>query len=131
MRGMIAVAIATLIAVSPAYAAAQTPATSAEEVSAVKAMAAAIPLGSRVKVHTIADRRMTATLMNVTDEGIIVKRESRVPEPAITIRFDELTRLQRDDKRGGVSVAKAVGVGLAAGAGAILTMFMIALSYAD
>ena len=66
---------------------------------------------------------MTATLMSVSDDAIVVKRESRVPEPAVTIRFDELARLERDDRKGGFTVGKAIGVGLAAGAGAILTFF--------
>jgi hypothetical protein len=68
--------------------------------------------------------------MAVTDEAIVVKRDARVPEPAVTIRFEELARLERSE-RGGFSVAKAIGVGLAAGAGAILTMFAIAMSLDD
>jgi len=68
---------------------------------------------------------------DVRYEGIVLKRESRVPEPAITIRFDELARLQRDERGGGLSVGKAVGIGLAAGAGAILTLFAILFSLDD
>ena len=94
-------------------------------------MAAAIPLGSRVKLQIREGRRMTATLMSVSDEAIVVKRESRLPEPAVTIRFDELARLQRDERNGGFTIAKAIGVGLAAGVGAILTLFAIAVSLDD
>ena len=131
MRALVAVVISSLIGLAPIHlAAAQKEATTVEEAQAVRAMAAAIPLGSRVKVQT-NERRMTATLMNVTDEAIVVKRESRVPEPAVTIRFDELTRLQRDDRKGALNIGKAIGIGLAAGAGAILTLFMIALSFDD
>ncbi len=131
MRAMVATALATLIAFGPTVAAAaQREATTAEEVKAAQMMAAAIPLGSRVKVQSRSGRRMTATLMAVNDEAIVVKREARVPEPAVTIRFDELARLERSE-RGGFSVAKALGVGLAAGAGAILTMFAIAMSLDD
>ena len=132
MRELIAFALAALVGVSPAAAAAaQRQATSAEEVRALQEMAAAIPLGSRVKVHTRDVRRMTATLMSTTDDAIIVKRDSRVPEPAVTIRFDELARLQRDERARGISVAKAIGIGLATGAGAILTLFAIAMSIDD
>ena len=132
MRAVIAVLIAMLIAVGPASAAAsQREATTAEEAQAFRAMAAGIPLGSRVKVHIREGRRMTATLMSVSEDAIVVKRESRVPEPAVTIRFDELARLERDDRKGGFTIGKAIGVGLAAGAGAILTLFAVMFSLSD
>ena len=132
MRAVIAVVIAMLIAVGPASAAAsQREATTAEEAQAFRAMAAGIPLGSRVKVHIREGRRMTATLMSVSEDAIVVKRESRVPEPAVTIRFDELARLERDDRKGGFTIGKAIGVGLAAGAGAILTLFAILVTVDD
>jgi hypothetical protein len=131
MRALVATTLATLIAFGPTMAAAaQRQATTAEEIKAAHQMATAIPLGSRVKVENRSGRRMTATLMAVTDEAIVVKRASRIPEPAVTVRFDELARLERSES-GGFSVAKAIGVGLAAGAGAILTMFAIAMSLDD
>jgi hypothetical protein len=73
---------------------------------------------------------MTATLVAVNEDAIVVKRESRVPEPAVSIPLAQLTRLQLDEKSG-FSVGKALGVGLAAGVGAILTMFAIAVSIDD
>jgi hypothetical protein len=81
-------------------------------------------------VQTRSGARLTATLLTVDDDGIVVKRESRIPEPAVSVAFTELTRLQRDD-RSGFTVAKAIGIGLAAGVGAILTMFAIAVSIDD
>ena len=132
MRAVIALVTAFFIGVGPtAAAASHRAATTAEETKAIQAMAAAIPLGSRVKLQIREGRRMTATLMSVSDEAIVVKRESRVPEPAVTIRFDELARLQRNERNGGFTVAKAIGVGLAAGVGAILTLFAIAVSLDD
>lgn len=104
---------------------AQREASTAEEVAALKAMAAAIPLGSRVKINTREGRRLTATLMSVQNETIVVKRETRVPEPAITVRFDELARLERAERGGGLNAAKILGIGLAAGAGAVLSLFAI------
>ena len=131
MRALNAMTLATAIALAPTIAvAAQREATAAEEMKAVRAMAAAIPLGSRVKVQSRSGRRLTATLMAVTDEAIVVKREARVPEPAVTIRYDELARLERSES-GGFSIVKGIGIGLAAGAGAILTMFAIAMSIDD
>jgi hypothetical protein len=130
MQRITSLLVAFAIATYPAVAAAQQEASPAIEAAAFKQMAAAIPLGSRVKLQTRAGRRLTATLMSVSDAAVIVQRASRVPEPAVTVPFTELARLQRDD-RNGLSVAKAIGVGLASGAGAILTMFAIAMSIDD
>ena len=131
MRKVIVAILAVIVAAGPtAAAASQREATTAEEVKAAQQMAAAIPLGTRVKVQSRAGHRLTATLMAVTDEAIVVKRETRIPEPAVTIRFDELARLERSE-RTGFSIAKALGVGLAAGAGAILTIFGIAMTIDD
>ena len=117
------------LGVQPAVAS-QKNITPALEAAAFKQMAAAIPVGSRVKLQTTSGRRMTATLMAVDDDGVIVKRASRLPEAAVTIAFSELARLERDQKSG-FSLGKAIGVGLAAGAGAILTLFFIAMSIGD
>ena len=68
--------------------------------------------------------------MNVTDDTIVVKRDSRVPEPALSIRFDELSSLKRQEPRG-IGLGKALGIGLAAGGGAMLTLFLIVLSIED
>jgi hypothetical protein len=131
MNAFIAVLVAALIATTPvATLNAQQNVPPATEAAAFKTMAAVIPLGTRIKVQTSSGRRLTATLMSVTDEGLVVKREARVPEPAVTISFNELTRLQRAE-RNGLGFAKAIGIGLAAGAGAILTLFAIFASVAD
>jgi hypothetical protein len=120
-----------LAAASPLGAAAQQTVALDLEAAAMKDMARAIPVGSRIKVQLTAGRRLSATLLTVSDAGIMVKRHSRVPEPALQIRFDELARLERDDHGGGISVAKAIGIGLSAGAGAILSLFAIAMSLGD
>jgi hypothetical protein len=128
MRKLIALVVAMTIA-APAFAKQQS-AAPAIEAAAFHQMAAGIPLGSRVRVQTTAGKRLTATLMNVTDEAIVVKRESRVPEPALSIRFDELALLKRQEPRG-IGLGKALGIGLAAGGGAMLTLFLIILSIED
>ena len=129
MKTTIATLLIALFVAPPAFAAQKT-IQPAMETAAFKQMAAAIPIGTRVKLQTTSGRRMTATLMAVDDEGVIVKRVSRVPEPAVSIPFSELARLEREQK-GGFSIGKALGVGVAAGAGAILTMFFIAMSLSD
>ena len=56
--------------------------------------------------------------------------EARVPEPALSIRYDELSSLKRHVPRG-MGLGKVIGIGLAAGAGAMLTLVAIVASVAD
>jgi hypothetical protein len=100
----------------------QTRVTTDEEITAFKEMAAAIPLGSRVKAQTTAGRRLSGTLMRVTDDSLIIKKGTRVPEPAVTVPFADLAQLELQMSEG-MGPAKVIGIGLAAGAGAILTLF--------
>jgi hypothetical protein len=92
-------------------------------------VAQAVPLGSRVKVETTEGRRYSGTLMQVSDSAIVIKRATRLPEPAVTLTFEQLARLERD--RGGFSVAKALGIGLAAGAGAVAMLIVMAFALED
>jgi hypothetical protein len=130
MKKIINAIVALVLALTPAVATAQQALDSAAEANVVRQMATALGVGVRVKVQTKAGQRMTATLMAIGDDAIVLKRDSRVPEPAVEVRFADVARLQREE-RGGLSVAKAIGIGLAAGAGAILTLFAIAVSVSD
>ena len=126
MREFMALTVACILAVVPSVAA-QQPVPIEVETAGMRQVALAIPLGARVKLQLQSGRRLTATLLAVDADGIIVKRVARVPEPAVTIPFRELAQLQRDQKSG-FNLAKAIGIGVAAGASAILTMFAIAVS---
>ena len=93
-------------------------------------VADAIPLGTKVKVQTLDGKRVTGTLMRVDDTAVMVKRNTRSPEAAATVTYDRITNIERDNG-GGMSWAKALGIGLAAGTSAILTLFIIALQIDD
>jgi hypothetical protein len=130
MKRIIAIVMTMCVAVPPGAWASQKDVSPAMEAAAFKQLAVAIPPGSRVRVETRAGRRLTATLMSVSDEGVVLKRDTRVPEPAVALRFDELSALRRHEPRG-MAFAKMLGIGLAAGAGAMLTLFLIFLSVED
>jgi hypothetical protein len=83
-----------------------------------------------VKAQTTAGRGITGTLMSASADAVIIKKTTRLPEPAITIPFAELARLEVD-KRDGSSAGKIIGIGLSAGAGAILTMLAIFAAIGD
>ena len=130
MRTITSTIIAAALVLHPIAAAAQQPLTVEAEAAAFKAAAAGIPLGTRVKVRTREGRRLSATLLAVEEDRIVVIRAARVPEPAEAVPFASLAALEREH-RGGFSVGKAIGIGLAAGVGAILTLFAIAVSIDD
>ena len=97
------------------------------EAAAWKDVAAAIPLGSRVKAQTVNGDRISGTLMRVGDGAVLVKKNTRMPEPAVSIAFSDLSRLERDHgSNGGINIAKALGIAVATGAGVVLTLFLIA-----
>ena len=97
----------------------------AQEAATWRKVAEATPLGSRIKIQTIDGKRVTGTLMRVDDTSLMLKKNTRLPEPAVIVNYDRIENIERD--HGGMNWGKAIGFGVAAGAGAILTILAIAL----
>lgn len=89
-------------------------------------VAEAIPLGSKVKVRTLEGKRVSGTLMRVDAAALMVKKNTRIPEPAVIVPFTDVSTLEKDNGSN-VNVAKAILIGAGVGAGVLLTMFAIAL----
>ena len=90
-----------------------------------------LPPGTTVRVDRIGGKSMRATLIKTTDRSLVVQAKTRIPEPAIEIPYDQLLRVVPETSNGG-NLGKAIGIGIAAGAGAILTVFVIlAAIYSD
>ena len=117
MRSTVIALIVSLIMATNAF---------AQEGNTWRKVAETIPLGSKVKIQLADGKRLGGTLMRVDDVGVLVKKNTRIPEPAVTVTYEQMGRIEREHG-GGVHWGKAVGAGLAAGAGAILTIFVIAL----
>ena len=100
---------------------------STQDHDAWQKVADAIPLGSRVKVQTIEGKRLAGTLMRVDDQAIAVKKNTRLPEAATIVPYESIANLERANANGGMGWGKAIGLGVAAGASAIATIFVIAL----
>lgn len=98
----------------------------AQEATAWRRVAEAIPLGSKIKLHTTDGKRMTGTLMRVDETGVLVKKNTRLPEPAATVAYADLSRLERDNGNG-VNIGKAIAIGLASGAGVIVGLILFAM----
>ena len=111
---------------SAAYAA-QGGTAAQSEATAWREVAQTIPLGSKVKVQTMDGKRLNGTLMRVDGDAIMLKRSTRRPEPARTVAFADMSKLERDQGGNGTNIAKAAGVGLAVGAGIFVSLMLIAL----
>jgi hypothetical protein len=121
MRSIVIVVISSLLFSTSAL---------AQEAEAWRKVAETIPLGSRVKIQTYEGKRISGTLMRVDGNHILVKRNTRRPEPALTVVFDDVSKLERDQNGNGNSnLAKAAVIGLATGAGVLFSIFLIALQF--
>jgi hypothetical protein len=116
--------IVSLVAIGATTAQAQQ-----DEAAAWRQVAESIPLGAKVKVQMANGSRVNGTLMRVDGGAIMLKRNTRRPEPALVVPFNEVARLERDKPGGGMHIAKAVGVGLAAGAGVFVSMLLVVLQF--
>ena len=129
MRTIAVVVILSLTGSAEAALAAKADQTAvSQEADAWRKVAESIPLGSKVKVQTCEGKRINGTLMRVDGNQILVKRNTRRPEPAVTVMFDDMSKLERD-QHGGSNLAKAAVIGLATGAGVIFSLFLIALQF--
>ena len=101
----------------------------AQEADAWRKVAEGIPLGSKVKVQTIEGKRLSGTLMRVDTNEVLVKRNTRRPEPAVVVSYADMSRIEREKDGGGFNIGKAIAVGLAAGGGAMLTLILFAMQF--
>ena len=83
-----------------------------------------LPIGATVRVRTTDGKRHTAVLALVDRDGITVERRSRIPEPARRISYDQIQQLELKTTNG-ASIAKAVAIGSAIGAGTFLGLLMM------
>ena len=97
----------------------------AQDAQMWRTVAEAIPLGTKVEVQTLDGRRVTGTLMRVDQTSVLIKKSSRTPAPPIQVSFEQTANIEKSG--GGLSWGKAIGIGVATGASAILTIFVIAL----
>ena len=83
-----------------------------------------LPAGSKVRVERTDGTSVRGTLMKATADAILVQKNTRVPEPPVDVPLAQVTRVTVESS-GGMSTGKAIGIGMAAGAGAIVAFFLI------
>jgi hypothetical protein len=89
-----------------------------------------IDIGSRLIIRLDDGGRLTATLIQADADGMLVQPRTRVPVPAQRVAYDRITSIERDDPRG-ISVGKAVVLGVASGVGAFFGTLLILMATLD
>lgn len=93
------------------------------------AYAEKLPIGSTVRVRTTDGKRQTAVLAVVDRDGITLEPKTRVPERPRRVTFDQIEQLEL--KQNGSSLAKAVAIGSAVGAGTFFGILMLVFAAAN
>jgi hypothetical protein len=92
-------------------------------------VASRLPAGSRVRLQLTDGVRLTGIVMAADDAAIVVKPKTRIPEPERRIPYAAIEMLEQDT--GGLSVGKAVAIGVGAGAAAFLAIVFITFALID
>lgn len=91
-----------------------------------------MPLGTTLRVDRTDGRSVRGTLIKATGQLFVLQPKTRIPEPPLEIPFTTVLRVAPESSSGGSNVGKFIGAGLAAGAGAVLGIWLIALAiYGD
>lgn len=102
----------------------------ADRVAVFRQYVERLPLGSRVRVQTSDGARWSATLLSADHERVVLQPRGRLTEPARTIPIASL-QLIEPEAHGNNQLAKAVGIGVVAGAATFLTILLVALNALD
>jgi hypothetical protein len=81
-----------------------------------------IAAGSRVRVERTDGTSFRGTLMKATAEAVFVQKNTRVPEPAVELRLDQVSRVTLDT---GSSMGKTIAIGVAVGVGATFGVLLL------
>jgi hypothetical protein len=85
-----------------------------------------LPAGSKVRIERRDGTTLRGTLMNASDETIVVQRNTRIPEAPINVPLQDLTRVTLDTT--GMSTGKAVAIGIASGVGTFFAILALAFA---
>jgi hypothetical protein len=82
-----------------------------------------VPVGSRVRVDLADGTTIKGTLLRNDADPLVVQRRTRVPEPPVEIRMADVLAMELEQSNG--MSGKALGIGMAAGAGLAFGVLMI------
>jgi len=100
----------------------QPPAASLPDRALLTAYLDRLQAGSKVRARLVGGETVRGTLMQATNQGIVVQRRTRLPEAPVTIPIDRIQAVEIDTSS---STGRAVAIGAAAGAGAALGVLLL------
>jgi hypothetical protein len=86
--------------------------------------------GSALVVRLQNGQRFHATLIDARADALVVQPRTRRPVPVQPIAYEAISTLERDERRG-MGAAKALGIGIAAGAGTFFAILAILAASID
>ena len=91
-----------------------------------------LPAGTSIRIQRVSGGSLRGTLMKANEQTLVIQPRTRVPEPPVEIAFKDLISVVPEAQGGNNNIGKAIGIGIAAGAGAVLGIFLIlAAIYSD
>jgi hypothetical protein len=82
-----------------------------------------LPAGSDVKVELTNGKSLEGTLMSATETSLVVQRNTRIPEPPVTITLADVARVTLETAHS--NPARSIAIGVASGAGAAVGAILI------
>lgn len=89
-----------------------------------------IDVGSRIIIRLDDGERVVATLIQADADGVLVQPRTRAAVAAQRVPYDRIASIERDETRG-ISVGKAVVLGVASGVGAFFGTLLILMAVLD
>jgi hypothetical protein len=114
----------------PRLQAAPTVPNRAEDARVLAEFVNRMQIGSHVKATVTGNKTIRGTLVKRTDQALTLQPRTRVPEPLVEIRYEDLLAIEQEAKSG--TPLKSIAVGVAVGVGAAVgTLFILAALLAD
>lgn len=102
---------------------AQTPQPPVQDNAVLAGYVQRLPAGSKVRVERSGGDVLRGTLMNATADGIVVQKNTRVPEKPVEIPLADVTRVSLET--GSSSVGKHIAIGIASGVAATFGVLLV------
>jgi len=93
-------------------------------------VAAKIEAGTEVNLRLRDGRSVRATFLEARENSLMVQPRTRVPVPVQEVPYEAIVVLERRTP-GGMSTAKAIGIGVASGVGAFFAILGIMIAAYD
>ncbi len=101
---------------------AQTPSAPVQDQAVLADYVQRIPAGSKVRIERTSGEVLRGILMKATAEGLVVQKNTRVPERPVEVALSDIARVSLDT---GSPTGRNIGIGMAAGAAGTLSVFLV------